>query len=76
MTATAENIKSIVESAETMANIETLENDIPLVEQDVDSLDMANIYLLIEERFGKKILDDDLQQLKSINDIVEYVNNK
>ncbi len=76
MAITVEAIRSIIEDADTMADMDTLTNDIPLTEQEVDSLDMANIYLLIEEKLEVKILDKDIGQLKSVDDIVEYLNNK
>ena len=76
MIITTDDIRSIVEDAETMAEMDTLSNDLPLTEQDVDSLDMANIFLLTEEKFEKKILDKDINRLKSINDLVEYLNTK
>lgn len=76
MAVTTEEIRSIVEDAETMADMDTLTNDTPLTEQEVDSLDMANIYLLTEEKLGVKISDKDLAGLKSIDDIVTYLNNK
>ena len=76
MAVTVEEIRSIIEEADTMADMDTLTNDIPLTEQEVDSLDMANIYLLTEEKLGVKILDKDIGKLKSVNDIVEYLNNK
>ena len=73
MTVTVEEIRNIVESAETMADMETLENGIPLTEQDVDSLDMANILLLIEEKYEIKIPDKDMNQIQSIDNIVKYL---
>ena len=76
MAVTTEEIRSIVEDAETMADMDTLTNDAPLTEQEVDSLDMANIYLLTEEKLGVKISDKDIAGLKSIDDIVTYLNNK
>ena len=76
MIVTTEEIRSIVEEAETMAEMESLKNATPLTEQGVDSLDSANIYLLIEEKFDVKIPDEDMNQVQSIDDIVTYVNKK
>jgi len=76
MAITVEVIRNIIETAETMADMDTLTNDVPLTDQEVDSLDMANIYLLIEEKLNVKILDKDIGGLNSVNDIVEYLNNK
>jgi len=76
MTVTVEEIREIIESAETMAEIDDLVNDKPLTEQDVDSLDMANILLLLEEKYDIKIPDKDLSQLQSVDGIVTYFSEK
>lgn len=73
MKVTVEEIISIIEEAESMADIDTLKNNIPLTEQEVDSLDMANILLLLEEKFDVKIPDQDTNQLQSVDDIVTYI---
>jgi len=76
MTVTREEIRGIIEKAETMAEIDDLVNDLPLTEQDVDSLDMANILLLLEEAYDIKIPDKDLSQLQSVDGIVTYLSGK
>lgn len=42
----------------------------------LDSMDMANVLLEIEETLGFKIPDDDVLQLDSISSIVSYVNTR
>lgn len=76
MTVTVEEIRNIIEEADTMANMDTLKNDTPLTEQDIDSLDLANIYLLIEEKMDVKIPDEELSKVRSVDNIVIYLNNK
>jgi len=76
MTVTTEEIRSIIEEAETMVEMDTLANNVPLSEQDVDSLDMANILLLIEEKYEIKIPDEDISQIQSIDAIVTYISAK
>ena len=76
MIVTVEEIRDIIKKAETMAEMDDLVNDMPLTEQDVDSLDMANILLLLEEKFDVKIPDKDLSQLQSVDGIVSYLSSK
>lgn len=76
MTVTAEAIRNIIEEADTMADMDTLVNDISLVEQGIDSLDMANIYLLLEEKYDVKIPDTELGMLTSVDAIVSYLSDK
>lgn len=74
MNATIENVKEIIVEADVLGDVATLKNDVPLREQGIDSLDVVNIYLLLEEKFDVKIPDEDLNQVLSINDIVHYIN--
>ena len=76
MNATVENIKEVIVEAEVLGNIDEMKNDIPLSEQGIDSLDVVNIYLLLEEKFDIQIPDEDLSQVRTIDAIVEYINNK
>lgn len=76
MTVTVEEIRNIIEEADTMADMDTLVNDVRLTEQEIDSLDMANILLLLEEKFKIKIPDEDMSQVQSIDAIVAYLSEK
>ncbi len=76
MKVTVENIKEIMTEAEVLSDANEMKNDIALSEQGIDSLDVVNVYLLIEEKFDVQIPDEDLAQVTTINAIVEYVNNQ
>lgn len=76
MIATVENVKEVIAEAEVLGDVSDMKNDIPLSEQGIDSLDVVNVYLLLEEKFGIKIPDEDLSKVQTIDAIVEYVNNK
>ena len=76
MNATVENVKEVIEQAEVLGSVSELKNDIKLSEQGIDSLDIVNVYLLLEERFGIKIPDEDLDKVTTIDGIVEYINHK
>jgi acyl carrier protein len=43
---------------------------------DVDSLSMVEVVVAAEERFGVKIPDDDVQNLKTVGDAVTYILNR
>lgn len=74
MKATTENIKAII--IEIVGESVELEDALPLAEQGVDSLDAVSIYLRIEETFGIKIPDEDLEQIGDIEAIVRYINER
>lgn len=76
MQATIENIKEVIEEADVLGDVENMASDIALSEQGIDSLDVANVYLLLEEKFEVKIPDEDLNQVQTIDEIVAYINNK
>ncbi len=76
MKATVENVKEVILQAEVLGDVKSLRNDISLREQGIDSLDVVNVYLLLEEKFDVKIPDEDLDKVLTIDSIVEYINEK
>jgi len=76
MKATVENIKEIIVEADVLGDAEEMQSDVALSEQGIDSLDVVNVYLLVEEKFEVSIPDEDLDQVKTIDGIVKYVNAK
>ena len=40
-----------------------------------DSLDIVEIAMVIEEEFGLELSDEEVQQLKTINSVIQYVDN-
>jgi len=77
MVATVDKIKDIIKKADVLSDdVESLKSDVELEEQGIDSLDMANIYLLCEEEFDIKIPDEDISKVKTIDGLVEYINSK
>ena len=71
--ATVKKIKEIIKKAGSRADIDTLKNDVPLLEQGLDSLDMFEVFLNLEETFNIKIPDEDVDKLRNIDGIVNYV---
>ena len=41
-----------------------------------DSLDLVELIMEIEETFDIQIADDELQQIRSIKDVLDYLRNK
>lgn len=69
-------IIQIIKDAGIAGDIDTIENDTLLRDGYLDSLEMANMLLLIEEKFDVKIPDEDVEKLDTINAIVQYLSNK
>ncbi len=38
-----------------------------------DSLDLVDLVMSVEEEFGVKVADEDLENIKTVGDIVEYI---
>ena len=76
MKATVENVKEVIVEAEVLGDVNEMKSDVALSEQGIDSLDVVNVYLLLEEKFEISIPDEDLPQVRTIDNIVEYINNK
>ena len=43
---------------------------------DVDSLSMVEVAMAAEEKFGVKIPDDELPKLKTVGDVIGYIQTK
>ncbi|WP_420401441.1 acyl carrier protein [Flagellimonas sp.] len=77
MELTAGNLKKVLSKSSSLGEkVEEFDNENGLTEQGVDSLDMLDFYLNIEETFGIQIPDDDIDKMKSINDILDYLKEK
>lgn len=69
-------ILEIIKNSDANVNYDNIEVDSSLRKSGFDSLDMANVLLLVEENYGIKIPDEDIDNLDSINDIGEYLEQK
>ena len=38
-----------------------------------DSLDLVDLVMSVEEEFGVKVADEDLENIKTVGDIVDYI---
>ena len=47
--------------------------DKPFKEYDIDSLDFTEFLLFIEDEFNVEINDNDANNLKTLNDVMEYL---
>ena len=76
MNVTQNDILSIVENAGISAPVSKINGATPLREAGVDSLEMMNILLAIEEKFGIKIPDDEIDRLGTVDSIVNYLRGR
>lgn len=72
----SDKVKQIINTPEVTINIADLKNDVLLKDQGVDSLEMMNITLAIEENLNIGIPDDDIVKLSTLDKIAEYINTR
>lgn len=66
----------IIQNSGILVDTNMLLHDKALIDQGVDSLDMANIFLNIQEKYNIEIPLEESQELSSINDIANYIAQK
>ena len=67
-------IRAIVEETNVVRDMSALRDEMTFDDAGIDSLDVFSIFLAIEETYGIKIPDEDLENINSIETIVEYLN--
>ena len=76
MNVSQEQIVSLIQGAGVSADISSIKGGMPLRDAGIDSLDMMNVFLAIEERFAIKIPDDDIEKLDTVDNIVRYLQDR
>jgi acyl carrier protein len=73
MDVTYEQILATIEGVGVSIDVATIMPDTSLAKTGIDSLEMMNVFLAIEEKFGIKIPDDDIDALDTVDDIIAYL---
>lgn len=77
MELTVDNIKAIFkEEVDASLNIEELSANQDFMDFGVDSLDRSSVFLTIEDEFGVHVPDADIESLRTIEAIIQYVKQK
>ncbi len=71
-----EVIKSIVDEHLDIEDSSQITLQSKLEDFDVDSLDIAEIIMALEDEFDIEINDEDVENLTTIEDIVDYISEK
>ena len=70
-----EDVKNIMIEQLHVTNKEITEQTRIKEDLGADSLDVVDLLLAIEDRFGCTIPDEDVEDLVTVSDLVEYVEN-
>ncbi|WP_276882088.1 acyl carrier protein [Campylobacter cuniculorum] len=69
-----QDIVKILGEIGVLADLNSLEFSKPLKDQGIDSLDMANLFLNIQEKYGINVGLEEAKELDTIEKIVNYLN--
>ncbi|WP_300701621.1 acyl carrier protein [uncultured Campylobacter sp.] len=69
-----EDILELIKETGVLVDVNTLKSDKILSDQGIDSLDIANIFLNIQEKYDVVIPIEKTQELNSIDKILDYIN--
>ncbi len=74
-TVTAEQVEQVVVDflAEIGPERELIKRDATLEELDIDSLDLAELSQVVEEKFGVRIKGDDVASIKTVGQAIDLV---
>ena len=76
MSATQAQIVAIVEDVCSRTRVGESDYDTPLKDLGVDSLDVASIFLAIQEKLGVRVPDDEIDRLTTVRLITGYLDGK
>lgn len=71
---TNEDVLQALEGLDLSTPISDIKADVPLVSQGLDSLDMATLMLALESKYKKAIPPEKSARLRTIKDIVAFLN--
>ena len=72
---TVEKVKEIIAN-QLSVKVDTLKDETNIAEElGADSLDVVEILMSLEDEFGVSIPDEAIPQIKTIKDIVEFIDN-
>ena len=72
---TEDEVRQLIVEIASVPDIAALIPDQPLTEQGLDSLDLASLLLLVEERYGVVVPDSSVSECSTINGLLKFANN-
>ena len=71
-----EQLINCMKEAEILVDYDSFDSKLTFAEQGVDSLDLSSLFFIIEEKYGVKITDEDIESLISVDQLINYLANK
>jgi acyl carrier protein len=71
------NLKQLLANSSSLGDqVLNFKDDVSITEQGVDSLDMLDFFLNIEETFNVKIPDTDIEKIRTFQALHQYLKSK
>jgi acyl carrier protein len=71
-----DEVLSAIRDSGELDDVSALRDDVKLTEQGIDSLGMFNVLLVLSERYGITVPDQDAEKLQTIAQIAAYFNDR
>ncbi len=68
-----EKVKAIIIDQLSISDADMVTVDTTLEDLGADSLDLVEVIMAIEDEFDVQIKDEDLESLKSVGDLINYI---
>lgn len=68
-----EKVKAIIIDQLSISDADMVTADTTLEDLGADSLDLVEVIMAIEDEFDVQIKDEDLENLKSVGDLINYI---
>lgn len=68
-----EKVKAIIIDQLSISDEDMITMETTLEDLGADSLDMVEVIMAIEDEFDVQIKDEDLESLKSVSDLIDYI---
>jgi len=69
-----EKVRAIVMDQLSISDEDMITLNTTLEDLGADSLDMVEVIMAIEDEFDVQIKDEDLENLKTLSDLIDYIN--
>lgn len=71
-----EKIKELIEEKLNLEGVEITEESRFKEDLNADSLDLFEMVMSLEDEFGVEIPTEDLENIKTVGDVISYIENK
>jgi acyl carrier protein len=77
MKATLEEVKDIfAQEVDATIDVTDMDPSLNIGDLGIDSLDRSSIFLALDDKYGVSFTDEDIQELDTINKIIDFINKE